>query len=289
MANLPRFIVNISRWDCWLLSGWKNADGARPGRGEKWVGTYLWPLRSRSPESSSWEGHSKTRGLQDTRDCEGRGRRPPYFFRTREPWEIGSACTPKPGGARSALPKCAAPRGSLVPRLRRREGGLRSLWRRKGRKLGGVRWGREILAGSWFPSWIIFLCVLSAGNTLPKAPDINAIGGHRPWASSKPCAFQGRSKLWGPQSFSVRGVGGPRPPPSASLFGMFWFHGSYGRKWQMPSISTCPTKGDLVWAKEGRHTKRLFFLEHRTRRKPGTWGRWKELSAKWIWPLQGNS
>ena len=50
-ANLPRFIVNISRWDCWLLSGWKNADGARPGRGEKWVGTYLWPLRSRSPES----------------------------------------------------------------------------------------------------------------------------------------------------------------------------------------------------------------------------------------------
>lgn len=29
----------------------------------------------------------------------------------------GSACTPKPGGARSALRKCAAPRGSLVPGL----------------------------------------------------------------------------------------------------------------------------------------------------------------------------
>lgn len=117
-VNLPRFIVNISRWDCWFLSGWKNADGARPDRGETWVGTYLWPLRSRSRGSPPPErGTLNLAVCRTLGDYEGQGRKPPYFFRSREPWEIGSSCTPKPGGARSGLRKCAAPRRSLVPGL----------------------------------------------------------------------------------------------------------------------------------------------------------------------------
>lgn len=50
----------------------------------------------------------------------------------------GSACTPKPGGARSALRKCAAPRGSLVPGLT--GSGRRShqplAWKRKKSRCG---------------------------------------------------------------------------------------------------------------------------------------------------------
>ncbi|XP_059741871.1 probable serine carboxypeptidase CPVL isoform X2 [Bos taurus] len=73
----------------------------------------------------------------------------------------GSACTPKPGGARSALRKCAAPRGSLVPGLT--GSGRRShqplAWKRK-----KSRCGPEGTVGAmWKALFLLVLLVLSPG------------------------------------------------------------------------------------------------------------------------------
>ncbi|XP_061270238.1 probable serine carboxypeptidase CPVL isoform X2 [Bos javanicus] len=73
----------------------------------------------------------------------------------------GSACTPKPGGARSALRKCAAPRGSLVP-------GLTGSGRRSHQPLASKRkksrCGPEGTVGAmWKALFLLVLLVLSPG------------------------------------------------------------------------------------------------------------------------------